>query len=83
MSTEKALTLSTTVRHIQHILLSDYECALEEKEVDRKKKKKKWHKNCTCKLIFGPGLMGRVAVASVRVRSWLGGLLLGGCVAFQ
>lgn len=38
MYTEKALTLSTTVRHIQHILVSDYHCALEEEEVDRKKR---------------------------------------------
>lgn len=41
MSTEKALTLSTMVRYIQHILVSDYHCALEEKEVDRKKKNSK------------------------------------------
>lgn len=39
MSTEKSLTLSKTVRYIQHILVSDYHCGLEEEEVDRKKRR--------------------------------------------
>lgn len=39
--TEKALTLSSTVRHIHHIPVSNYHCAVEEEEVDKKKKREK------------------------------------------
>lgn len=38
---------------------------------------------CTWRLETGAGLAARAAVAMVRFSSGLGGLLLGGCVAFQ